>query len=70
MQTESIVRAFKVKGDPISCKPFGSGHINHTLKIETDAGAEYVLQRINSKTKAKPNDVQKKLLPKFNGCSV
>ena len=47
MQTENIIRSFKIKGNPISCKPFGSGHINHTLKIETDAGTEYVLQRIN-----------------------
>ena len=61
MQTESIVRAFKVKGDPISCKPFGSGHINHTLKIETDAGAEYVLQRINKHVFKNPEQLMENL---------
>ena len=61
MQTESIVRAFKVKGDPISCKPFGSGHINHTLKIETDAGAEYVLQRINKHVFKNPAQLMENL---------
>ena len=61
MQTESIVRAFKVKGDPISCKPFGSGHINHTLKIETDTGAEYVLQRINKHVFKNPEQLMENL---------
>ena len=61
MQTESIVRAFKVKGDPISCKPFGSGHINHTLKIVTDAGAEYVLQRINKHVFKNPEQLMENL---------
>ena len=61
MQTENIVRAFKVKGDPISCKPFGSGHINHTLKIETDTGAEYVLQRINKHVFKNPEQLMENL---------
>ena len=61
MQTENIVRAFKVKGDPISCKPFGSGHINHTLKIVTDAGAEYVLQRINKHVFKNPEQLMENL---------
>ena len=61
MQTENIVRAFKVKGDPVSCKPFGSGHINHTLKIETDVGAEYVLQRINKHVFKNPEQLMENL---------
>ena len=61
MQTEAIVRAFKVKGDPISCKPFGNGHINHTLKIETNTGAEYVLQRINKHVFKNPAQLMENL---------
>lgn len=61
MQTENIVRAFKVKGDPISCKPFGNGHINDTLKIKTDAGAEYVLQRINKHVFKNPAQLMENL---------
>ena len=45
---EKAVFAFKLCGQPVRCTPFGHGHINSTFKIETDAGAEYVLQRINT----------------------
>lgn len=47
MQTEKIACAFKIDGRPISCAEFGSGHINYTVKVLTDTGNEYVLQRIN-----------------------
>lgn len=47
MHIEKAVYAFKLNGEPVSCEIFGHGHINHTLKVMTDAGAEYVLQRIN-----------------------
>ena len=39
--------AFCMEGNPVSCRPIGNGHINSTLKVETDTGAEYVLQKIN-----------------------
>jgi len=44
---EPAAYAFQIEGNPISCEPFGHGHINSTFKINTDTGAEYVLQRIN-----------------------
>ena len=44
---EKAVYAFSLDGNPVKCDVFGHGHINYTLKIETDTGAEYVLQRIN-----------------------
>ena len=47
MQIERIAGAFRIDGRPVSCKEFGSGHINYTVKVLTDAGYEYVLQRIN-----------------------
>ena len=47
MQIERIACAFRIEGRPVSCKEFGSGHINYTVKVLTDAGCEYVLQRIN-----------------------
>ncbi len=47
MQIEKSAYAFQLDGKPISCRVFGHGHINHTLKLTTDTGAEYVLQRIN-----------------------
>lgn len=44
---ERIIQAFQINGKPVECKPFGHGHINYTLKVFTDTGAEYVLQQIN-----------------------
>ena len=45
---EKAVYAFRLRGKPVKCTPFGHGHINSTFKIDTDEGAEYVLQRINT----------------------
>ena len=42
MQIEKAAFAFVTNGTPISCEEFGHGHINHTLKIQTDTGAEYI----------------------------
>ena len=47
MAIEKAAFAFSLDGTPISCEPFGHGHINNTFKICTDTGKEYVLQRIN-----------------------
>ncbi len=45
---EQAVYAFRLDGTPVGCLPFGHGHINSTFRINTDTGAEYVLQRINT----------------------
>ncbi len=47
MQLKEIVRQFQIQGQPVRCEEFGSGHINYTVKVQTDTGNEYVLQRIN-----------------------
>ena len=47
MYYHEIASAFCLNGELISCEEFGHGHINHTLKVTTDTGAEYILQRIN-----------------------
>ena len=54
MQLPSAAFAFQIVGTPISCQEFGSGHINSTLKMETDAGTTYILQRINQYVFQKP----------------
>lgn len=45
---EKAVFAFQLEGIPVECKVFGHGHINFTLRVKTDTGAEYVLQQINT----------------------
>lgn len=44
---EKAVFAFQVEGAPVECRCFGHGHINSTFRITTNAGKEYVLQKIN-----------------------
>ncbi len=44
---EQLISAFQIDGKPVEWKVFGHGHINYTLKVLTDTGAEYVLQQIN-----------------------
>ena len=48
MHIEPAAYAFLLDGTPEKCEVFGHGHINHTLKLTTDTGAEYVLQKINT----------------------
>ncbi len=47
MSIEKSVYAFALNGNPISCRVFGHGHINYTLKVTTDTGNEYIVQKIN-----------------------
>ena len=47
MKIAPQVQAFVINGNATSCEKFGNGHINETLKISTDTGYTYVMQRIN-----------------------
>ena len=47
MNIEKAAYAFRINGQPVSCINYGHGHINMTLKVDTDTGNEYILQRIN-----------------------
>ena len=45
-----ILRCFQLDGEPISCEPYGCGHINHTYLVITTTGRRYIFQRINHNT--------------------
>ncbi len=45
--TNDVLTRFQMKGTPLSCEPYGSGHINRTYLVVTDAPHRYILQRIN-----------------------
>lgn len=49
MQEEmnAIACRFRLEGAPVTCGPYGRGHINSTFLLETDRGRRYILQRIN-----------------------
>ena len=40
---------FRFIGTPISCERYGNGHINVTYLVRTDAGRDYIMQKINHK---------------------
>lgn len=64
MRIEKAAYAFRLNGQPVSCVPFGHGHINRTYKLCTDAGKEYVLQMINKYVFKDPVKVM------INACAV
>ena len=47
LKPESAISHFRTLGTPVTCKEFGSGHINSTYQVRTDDGHVYILQRIN-----------------------
>ena len=47
MRIVNSAYAFRIDGEPVSCEEVSQGHINRTVKLTTDTGAEYILQRIN-----------------------
>ena len=44
----SVLSRFALSGTPVSCEPYGSGHINGTQLIVCNNGAKYILQQINT----------------------
>lgn len=57
MQIPAVAYAFQMDGRPVSCAPYGNGHINKTYLIATDTGAEYILQNINQYVFPHPDEV-------------
>ena len=47
MQIEQAAYAFRLDGEPVAREVLNQGHINTTVKLTTDTGAEYILQKIN-----------------------
>ena len=41
--------AFALRGGVLSCAPYGRGHINETYLVKTDAGLDYIVQKINKR---------------------
>ena len=42
-----ILTHFALDSKPISCKPFGNGHINKIFGVRTEKGGRYILRRVN-----------------------
>lgn len=46
----TILHGFQLDSDPVSCEPYGCGHINVTYLVVTKSGHRYILQKINHHT--------------------
>ena len=51
---QPVLSRFALSGSPISCEPYGSGHINGTYLVTCDNGAKYILQQINTSVFREP----------------
>lgn len=45
-----VLHAFRLDAKPVSCEPYGCGHINVTYLAVTESGLRYILQKINNNT--------------------
>lgn len=45
-----VLRGFRLDAEPVSCEPYGCGHINVTYLAVAASGRRYILQRINHHT--------------------
>ena len=44
----NILCEFSLSGTAVMCQKTGAGHINSTYLVQTDKGARYILQRVNT----------------------
>ena len=58
---QQILSNYDLGGPIISCEEFGNGHINWTYRIETAAGDQFVLQRINTYVFRDPVGLQRNI---------
>ena len=49
MNYERELNGFKLDGKAVAAERYGQGHINETILVVTDAGAKYILQKINER---------------------
>ena len=45
---EQVLQRFDLGAAPVCCDRYGCGHINETYLVVTEAGARYILQKVNS----------------------
>ena len=46
----AVLRSFRLDAEPVSCEPYGCGHINGSFLVATASGRRYILQKINHQT--------------------
>lgn len=59
---QDILTHFRTEGTPVSCVPYGSGHINQTYLVETDSKKRYILQKVNTVTFPDPEGLMNNII--------
>ena len=57
----SVLSSFALSGVPVSCEPYGSGHINGTHLVVCENGARYILQKINTNVFHEPEALMRNI---------
>ena len=57
----SVLSSFALSGAPVSCEPYGSGHINGTQLVVCENGARYILQHINTNVFREPEALMRNI---------
>jgi len=57
----SVLSSFALSGVPVSCEPYGSGHINGTQLVICENGARYILQQINTNVFREPEALMRNI---------
>ena len=58
---QEMIHRFTLEGTPVSCIPFGSGHINETWLAVTNRPHLYILQKVNTNTFRDPEGLMRNI---------
>ena len=58
---QSVLSLFALPDMPLSCEPYGSGHINRTFLVRCADGAQYILQQINTTVFREPEALMRNI---------
>ncbi|MDD4311551.1 MAG: phosphotransferase [Eubacteriales bacterium] len=57
----SVLSCFALSGAPVSCEPYGNGHINGTQLVVCESGTRYILQHINTNVFREPEALMRNI---------
>ena len=50
-----VLGRFRLPCKPVSCEPYGSGHINRTYRVVCENGQPFILQQVNTTVFREPD---------------
>lgn len=58
---DRVLAQFLFEGNPISCEPYGCGHINQTYLVVTEQGHRYIMQKISENMAKNPSQLMRNI---------